>query len=150
MDNHAVKDKLLEYNGIIKESDQLYHQVAKAFGLPDCAFWILYSLREDNTALTQSDICSLMCQPKQTVNSSLKKMEKEGYITLTKRNEGRGKQINLTGKGIRLAEATVDQVLDIECSALSELEEKERDTFIQLFQKYTDILKRKMQRLNEN
>lgn len=42
-------------------------------GLSDCTFWILYALRENNARLTQSEICNFFYQPKQTVNSALKK-----------------------------------------------------------------------------
>lgn len=43
----TTSKRLSEYNRIIKENDEIYHNVAKSFGMPDCAFWILYMLREE-------------------------------------------------------------------------------------------------------
>ena len=34
------------FNGQYKESNELYHRLARHFGLSDSAFWILYALRE--------------------------------------------------------------------------------------------------------
>ena len=48
---------LRTYNRLFKENDELYHEIARYFGLSDCALWILYTIREEEQALTQSDIC---------------------------------------------------------------------------------------------
>lgn len=142
MTDIKIGKKLSEYNSILKENDELYRGVAKNFGLPDCAFWILYILRENDRTFTQSEIRCSIYQPKQTVNSSLKKLEYEGYIERVRIDGRRGKQIQLTGKGMALAEKTVDRVLAAEQEALSELTEEEQDVFMGLFRKYTDFLQR--------
>ena len=44
---HArARKRLNEYNDLFKENDEIYRAAAKRLGLPDCAFWILYTLRE--------------------------------------------------------------------------------------------------------
>lgn len=141
MEKKNIEKRLSEYNGIIKENDELYRGVAKAFGLPDCAFWILYALRESGKTLTQSEICYAMYQPKQTVNSSLKKLEREGCIVLTEMRDRRSKEVHLTEKGVKLAEMTVDHVISAERIALSGLTDEEHDTFMKLFRRYTGLLK---------
>lgn len=141
--NNAQK-KLLEYNTIFRENDDIYSCAAKALGLSDCALWIFYILRLDEI-VTQKDICGAMYYPKQTVNSALKKLEGEGYIVLSEMEDRRSKQISLTSKGERLAEKTADKVIAAELSALSGLTDKERGTFIELFRKYTKLLKNNMQ-----
>lgn len=148
MENKVGK-RLIEYNSIFKENDELYHEVAKALGLSDCSFWILYSLREENRALTQSEICYALYQPKQTVNSALKKLERSGYIVLEEMKDRRSKQVHLTKKGRELAEQTVDQVIALEQEALSEMTETEQGMFIRLFYKYTQLLKRSMKNIQE-
>lgn len=142
-----VAKTLSRYNSILKENDDLYRGVAKAFGMPDCTFWILYALREEKV-LTQSEICSCMYQPKQTVNSALKKLETEGYIALTAKKDRRSKQIELTEKGEKLAAQTVDKIFAVEQSAMSALTKEEREAFLGLFRKYIHLLKEKM--LSEN
>lgn len=136
--------RLSEYNSIIKETDELYRDAARALGLPDCAFWILYVLREDGRILTQSEICDAIYQPKQTVNSALKKLEREGFIKLADGSDRRSKSILFTKKGEALAGGTVDRVIAAEHKALAGLTGEEQEVFIGLFRKYTDLLKENM------
>lgn len=140
MSKHLSK-KMLELNEIMKETDDLYRNLAKKFKMSDCMIWILYILREDDRSVTQSDICNMMYMPKQTVNSSLKKMESEGYIELLNINDKRSKQVCLTEKGIDLANNTVDIIISKENNALSKMDKEEQALFINLFKKYKDLLK---------
>lgn len=147
MDRKRINRSLSEFNGIVKESDEIYRCAAKACGLSDSAFWILYTLRTEEETYTQSEICNILYQPKQTVNSALKKLEQDGYIRLTEMKDRRSRRVNLTEKGRKLAEKTVDRIVDAEMEALSGLTEEERRVFIGLSQKYIDLLKENMQKL---
>ena len=140
MSKHLSK-KMLELNEIMKETDDLYRNLAKKFKMSDCMIWILYILREDDRSVTQSDICNMMYMPKQTVNSSLKKMESAGYIELLNINDKRSKQVCLTEKGVDLANNTVDIIISKENNALSKMDKEEQALFINLFKKYKDLLK---------
>ena len=140
MSKHLSK-KMLELNEIMKETDDLYRNLAKKFKMSDCMIWILYILRGDDRSVTQSDICNMMYMPKQTVNSSLKKMESEGYIELLNINDKRSKQVCLTEKGVDLANNTVDIIISKENNALSKMDKEEQALFINLFKKYKDLLK---------
>lgn len=140
MKNNSSK-RMLEFNEVMKENNDLYSNLAKKFKMSDCMLWILYILREENKVLTQSDICNMMCIPKQTVNSSLKKIEAEGYIELLNINDKRSKQVSLTEKGLDLANNTVDIIISKENNALSKMDEKEQELLINLLRKFNDLLK---------
>lgn len=140
MKNNSSK-RMLEFNEAMKENNDLYSNLAKKFKMSDCMLWILYILREENKVLTQSDICNMMCIPKQTVNSSLKKMEAEGYIELLNINDKRSKQVSFTEKGLDLANNTVDIIISKENNALSKMDEKEQELLINLLRKFNDLLK---------
>ena len=140
MKNNSSK-RMLEFNEVMKENNDLYSNLAKKFKMSDCMLWILYILREENKVLTQSDICNMMCIPKQTVNSSLKKMEAEGYIELLNINDKRSKQVSFTEKGLYLANNTVDIIISKENNALSKMDEKEQELLINLLRKFNDLLK---------
>ena len=140
MSKHLSK-KMLELNEIMKETDDLYRNLAKKFKMSDCMIWILYILREDDRSVTQSDICNMMYMPKQTVNSSLKKMEAEGYIELLNINDKRSKQVCLTEKGVDLANNTVDIIISKENNALSKMDEKEQELLMNLLGKFNNLLK---------
>ena len=142
------------YN-LFKENDEIYRNAAKSIGLPDCAFWILYILREDSltregNTLTQSEICSTMYLPKQTVNSAMKKLENDGYIQLQSTNDRRSKHVSLTPKGLALAEKTVDRIIAKETDALAGLARDEKEAFLRLYQKYNDLLNISMRTLTDS
>ena len=145
-----IQDKmalLSEYNSALKENDDIYRGLSKFYGLSACAFWILYTLRVSETPVTQSDICDMMFQPKQTVNSALKKLENEGYIKLNNAVNKRFKEIILTENGITLAQNTVDHVILAEIEALSTMSSEEFTSFLQLFGKFTKTLKYQMDKV---
>ncbi len=141
---NGTKLRLSEFNGIVRENDEMYHNAAKAVGLSDCAFWILYFLQDSKTQLTQREICDAMYAPKQTVNSALKKLETSGYVELLTGNDHRSKLVRMTQKGVLLASQTVDRILSVELEALNGLTAQEQETFLALFRKYTDLLKKSM------
>lgn len=140
---------LEEYNSLVKKEEGVYRDAIKALEMSECAFWILYILYEQKGVRTQSEICDLIYQPKQTVNSALKKMETEGYIELRNVSDKRSKRIYLTDKGEKLAGNTVEKVMDAERAALLEFTEEEMDCFLTLFRRYTTGLKEKMKELKK-
>ncbi len=136
-----TKSNLFLYNELVKELDQLYHDAAKRLHLSDCAFWILYCLRDSASDLTQTDICNILYLPKQTINSALKKMEEDGVITFVPGNDLRNKWIRLTENGERLAAQTVDRMMAAEIEALDSLTEEEQETFLALYRRFAGQLK---------
>ena len=90
---------LAAYNELYKEQDDLYRAAARGFGLSDCAFWVLYALREAERPMTQSGVCAAVYQPKQTVHSALKKLMGAGYLQLAEGRDRRSKYLVLTERG---------------------------------------------------
>lgn len=142
MEETNVSRGLFEFNNIFKESDNIYREIAKYFGLSECAFWILYYLRSEYTEATQSGICGGIFLSKQTINSALKKLEEQGYIELRHTDgDRRSKEITLTEAGLKLCQNTVDRLIEVENDTLLDLPENERETFLKLFRKHTEMLK---------
>ena len=50
---------LMAYNKEMKKLDDTYRSAAKNCGMPECAFWILYTLRVEEKSFTQAEICEL-------------------------------------------------------------------------------------------
>lgn len=143
-----IRDYLSEYNAIIKETNGLYRSIAKSLGVSDSTFWILYVLRENDKMMLQKDIVDANSFPPQTINSALKKMERDGLVELMEAADKRKKQVLLTKKGVRLAEETVDIVALHEAKAMGLLSEEERSIFIELLLKYTKYLKINLESMN--
>ena len=78
LDNKNNRKKLYEYNNVLKSIDDCYRNIAKRYGFSEAAFWTLYTLRMEPGNITQSDVCTVLYQPKQTVNSALKSSKARG------------------------------------------------------------------------
>ena len=86
-----MSSNLREYNRIYKEVNDIYRETAARFGLSNSAFDILYTICEVGDGCLQRDVCDATFIPKQTVHSSIRKLEQEGYLTLSS-GKGRSKQ----------------------------------------------------------
>ena len=137
---------LAVYNELYKEQDELYRAAARGFGLSDCAFWVLYALREAERPLTQSDVCAAVYQPKQTVHSALKKLMAEGYLQLTEGRDRRSKHLVLTEQGEALVRRTVDPVMAAETAAMNTMTETEQAQFLALCRRYNAALRQYLPR----
>mgnify|MGYP001522137274 CR=1 FL=1 len=92
----ALSTRLFALNEAWKENANIYRQMAKQMNLTDMAMWALYTLRVEPGEMTQSRMCEFLHEPKQTINSALKKMEADGLITLQSGSNRRTKTIHLT------------------------------------------------------
>ena len=122
---------LLAYNKEVKKLDDLYRCAAKRCGISECAFWILYTLRAEDRQFTQTEICEFLQEPKQTVNSALKKLEAEGYLALVSGADQRSKRVVLTERGERFAAAQVDRVPEAEAGALGAMTPQARAALLE-------------------
>lgn len=137
-----------QFNHLYKELDDLYHEIALAMGLSDSAFAALYVVCVLGDGCQQRDICREAYVSKQTINSSVRNLEKQGFIYL-KPGVGREKNIFLTDMGRGFVEEKIRPVIEIENDAFLEMEPEERREFIRLSQKYVDGFARKEKRLLE-
>ena len=98
----------------------------------------------EEAPITQSDICVALSQPRQTVNSSLKKLEREGLLALSGEGGRHGKPVSLTPQGLELAEKTVDRVIESEQKALLDLSPDEQKQLLDAMRRYNAMLNTRM------
>ena len=121
---------------IYNETNLLYHRLARACGLSDCALWLLYTLRAEESPLTQTQLSEMLSLPKQTVNSALKKLVEAGCLRLEAADGNlKNKQVMLTDRGEELLRSSVDLVFRLEENASARLTEKERTALLSLGKK---------------
>ena len=127
---------------IYNENTLLYHRPARACGLPDCAFWLLYTLRSEEAPLTQTQLSEQLSLPKQTVNSALKKLVEEGVLRLEAADGNlKNKRVCLTEAGEAFLRRTVDRVFGVESAVDARLTEEERSALVALSQKLLDAFR---------
>ena len=134
------REYIEDYILLQKECDSVYHNVATEFGLSDCAFWILYTISDTQETITQSAICEAAAMTRQTVNSALKKLEKDKLVEL-RRIEGKmGKSIHLTDMGITFVKKHIMPIMIAEEKACRSFSEEEKELFLQMFRKLVNRL----------
>ena len=142
MSNTEYNDLRIQYNSLFKEMMDIYHNIALKLEISDSAFLILYAIVELGCGCTQKDIAQMYYMSKQTINSSIKNLEKSGYITL-KQDKGNNKQIFLTTLGEKLAQEKIKPVIKIENDVFAQMSFDESQKLLKLTRKYTDLLKEK-------
>ena len=125
-------DYIAAYNRLMQECNAVYHAAAMREGLSDSSFRILYMLCDAGDSCRQSDISERASLPPQTVNSALKKLEKEGLVALKRIDGKMGKSIHLTAAGQQLLREKIDPVRCAEEAACEAFSEEEKETFFRL------------------
>lgn len=141
MIDYIQSEELKENNRLYREMEGLYHELCVKIGLSDSAFLILYSIVEIGGNCSQREIADRYCISRKTVNSSVKKLEAEGYVTLES-GEGRDKYIILTERGEQMAREKIFPVMEVEDSAFLEMEPDERRELLRLNAKYAEAFRK--------
>ena len=126
---------LAEYTRLSKELSDLYHALAREAGLSDSALDILYALCVLGDGCLQRDVCELSFTSKQTIHSSIRKLEREGLLYLQP-GRGRDMHIRLTEEGRQLVRARIQPIRDIERRAMEALTPEEQRAFLHLTRNY--------------
>lgn len=144
-----ISKYLKEYNHIYKEANDIYHEIARKLQLSDIALDIFYTIFEMGDNCLQRDICKASCMPKQTVNSSIRKLQTDGYLTLSP-GKGRSMHIHLTPSGQKLIQEKLVPLIRIENDAFEDMTVEECEQLIHLNAKYNQTLRSRLSNLEED
>lgn len=134
-------------NFMLLSISMLYHDAVVRFGLTDNIALILRFLYETGDHCPLSSIYKMTGVRKQTLNSSIRKLEADDILYLEK-DTGRSKRIVLTEKGKQLIENTVAQIHHAEIHALDDWTQEEIQSYMRSLTKVADSLKRELDRLD--
>lgn len=118
--NPPEESYLREYNRLYKRYDSVWHELAVALDLSDSALSILYRILEEGGGCLQRDLCDSISLTKQTVHSSVRKLQEQGLLTL-ERGKGRDLRIRLTPLGQKLTREKIAPLIELENSVFREL-----------------------------
>ena len=131
------------FNYLNGELNMVYHTVAFRLGVSDSTMQILYTICNFGESCLLSDICRLTGARKQTVNSALRKLEKEGVLYLTPEN-GKSKRVVLTGRGKELAERTAVRLIAAENAVFDAWSKKDVENYLALTERYLKDIRRQI------
>ena len=122
--------------------DALYRHVYAAFDLAPCATWVYYFLLAAKAGLAQHELAELMMFPKQTVNSAVAQLAKDGMVELAAIDGTRKvKKVRLTAAGRDHAKRTVGRLLEAEICATKKLGVEKMNALSDLRAEYLNLLK---------
>lgn len=121
-----------------RRTDELYRQTAWRMGLADCAFDILYALVNED-GLTQKQLCERGFSSKQTVHSSVKRLQVKDLIVL-RGDSPRTMRAYLTDRGRDEYEGHIRAVLNAEVEAVDIFSDEEQRRLTEAMARYIDAL----------
>ncbi len=141
MNNLNNRAYIYEFNNLTNQCNSIFHSAAQRAGISDCALSIYFTLFGAERQYTQSDICDCLCLRRQTVNSALKKMKADGYITLTHAEDKSGKYIVLTDKGSEFIKSRIMPMVQVEEAVCNRLSDDEKNNFLNTYRYIIQCLK---------
>ena len=138
-----MKIAFKEYNHIMGRIEAAYHEAALKMNMADSEFDILYTLNTYPAGCKQSTLYKESGLTKSTVNSAIKKMEKNGIVVLTP-GMGRNTYVVLTERGKVLMQNTVHKIIRIENEIFESWTKEEQDMFIYLNKDFAEKISKRM------
>lgn len=126
---------LQRFNKIWDRVNAAYHKASGRMGLADSEFIILYLLCDYHRPFSQCEIIQLTGLSKQTVNSSVRRMEKAGWLVLGERSN-RLRKMELTENGREIVRDKIVPFMELEAGIFDQWTEEERETFLGLMERY--------------
>ena len=132
-----------QYTHLAGEINALYHEAAVKAGISDSVQNILYVICEKGDRCLQSEISKMTGISRQTINSAIRGLERDGIVYL-KPGNGRNTIVCLTDKGKQFAAERILPLFEAENQIWNEWTENERQEYLRLTQKYRDALKQQL------
>lgn len=129
-----------EYIQLQHQIDEFYHELAVRQKLSDSALLVLWSLVELGDGCTQRDICLQFALTKQTVHSSVRKLAREGFLSL-RPGPGREVRVYPTEAGRALIREKILPLKEAEEAASRRMGEAEMTVMFRLTQKWFDLFR---------
>ena len=143
---NAQFSDLKRFNHLIGELDAVYHEMSLRLGLSDSESKILYTLCSFGDSCLLADACRLTGLSKQTVNSAVRKLEREGVPT-TEAADGRAKLLRLTEEGKRHAGRTAFRILEAENEVFASWPREDVARYLDLTERFLLSLREKTKTL---
>lgn len=138
--------ELREYNRLYKELENLYYEFSVKVGISDSAFWIMYTIIELGDGCLQKDVAERYSFSRQTISSSVRSLERKGYLTL-QRGKGRNMHLILTPLGKELAQEKILPLIEAENRVFENMPMEEIGELLRLTRRYNEIFKEQIKDL---
>ena len=135
-----ISDKVKQLNGMLCEMDSIYQTLLSAKNISDGEFVVLNAILALGEGCLQKDIAENSYMSKKTINSTIKKLEKEGLIKL-KAGKYPNMHIYLTKKGLDHIKNNVMPIVDVENRVLNSMPDPDFYKLVSGYSKYITSFK---------
>ena len=130
-------NKLRHINGMLSEISSIYEKLLLSKNVPEGVFIIMSSILDLGEGCLQKQISEISYLNKKTVNSAIKKLQKEGLIELVA-GKYPNMHIYLTDKGREYMTSKIIPIIEVERKALELMPSDEFGTLVEGYKKYID------------
>ena len=131
----ATDNKLRHINGMLSEISSIYEKLLSSRNVPEGVFIVMSSILDLGEGCLQKEISEISYLNKKTVNSTIKKLQKEDYLEL-KAGKYPNMHIYLTEKGRIYMNENIIPIIEVERKALELMPSNEFATLVESYQKY--------------
>ena len=135
--NFEIDDRVKQLNKMLSELDNLYQTMLMANGLSDSEYIVMFAILALGEGCLQKDIAENGFMSKKTINSTIKKLQKEELIKL-KAGKYPNMHIYLTTKGKEYIKEKVIPVIETENIVLNSMSSDAFDILVGGYTKYID------------
>ncbi len=135
MPTTLTDNKLRHINGMLSEISSIYEKLLSSKNVPEGVFIVMSSILDLGEGCLQKEISEMSYLNKKTVNSTIKKLQKEEFIEL-KAGKYPNMHIYLTEKGKAYMEENIIPIIQVESKALELMPAGEFATLVESYQKY--------------
>ena len=139
--SREINDKVKRLNGMLSSIDGVYQELLKANGVSDSEYIVMFAIKELGEGCLQKDISDNSNVSKKTINSTIKKLQKEGILEL-KLGKYPNMHIYLTDKGREYMEVKIMPILEVENNIVEGMTDSEFEFLNACYEKYINNFKK--------
>lgn len=144
---YKIDEKVKYLNSMLCEIDNLYQTILLKNGISDSEYVVLFSLLELGEGCLQKDIANNGYINKKTTNSTIKKLEKNGLITL-KAGKYPNMHIYLTDEGKSFIKKCIIPIIETETRVMDSVSDTVFENLEKTYSKYISIFKDEIDRMS--
>jgi len=139
-----ISTKVQSLNRMLCNIDNAYQLMLQKKNLSDSDYAILFAILELGEGCLQKDISNTSCISKKTINTTIKKFERDDIITL-KAGKYPNMHIYFTEQGQKYIESTLLPLIEFENQFMEDIPDTEFNKMTELYFKYIKIFKQRVE-----
>jgi len=142
--NIKISSKVKSLNSMLCNIDSAYQSLLQSKNLSDSDYAILFAILELGEGCLQKDISSASYISKKTINSTIKKFERDGIIEL-KAGKYPNMHIHFTQKGNNYITKNILPLIEFENKFMEDIPDDEFQHLTEMYLKYVKIFKERVE-----